>query len=146
MNTSVLRALNAETKAWWYHVELRKQGYADEARKRERRSILGHVNDLRTAKLMTIGRGGWTIYKGAHSRLQGYGDGEPYAAILKARGVPVVDSRTIPDSLLWDVAVSGPMPAIDREPDPEPYNGFSYAPLAYVAENYRKAGALVWNV
>lgn len=39
--------LNKEAKAWWYHKQLRSQGQAGEARKRERQSIKSDISFLR---------------------------------------------------------------------------------------------------
>jgi hypothetical protein len=61
------------------------------------------------------------------------------------RGLPVIDSRMVPFSAVVDLAVSGPMIAVGSEPDPAPYGAFSSAPLLVVAENYRAAGAEVFN-
>ena len=38
------------------------------------------------------------------------------------------------------------MIAVGEPPSPPPYGAFAYAPLAYVAQLYRGAGAEVFNV
>ena len=71
-------------------------------------------------------------------------------AELKARavelGIPVIDAEFIPPDILFKLTIIGPMVAIGTEPDQPPYNALSYAPIAYVAETYRLAGADVRNI
>jgi hypothetical protein len=76
------------------------------------------MNDkLKGAVLLTIGRGGWTLYypseitehaKVTHT-LQGYGiDAELIEDAVKM-GVPVVDNRTIPDGCILRFSLGCPM-------------------------------------
>ncbi len=58
----------------------------------------------------------------------------------------MIDSRSVPFKVVYDLAVRGPMIAVGRAPDPEPCGALSYAPLAVVAEAYRAAGAEVLNL
>jgi hypothetical protein len=44
------------------------------------------------------------------------------------------------------LAINGPLVAVGEPPDMPPYSAFSYAPLSVVAESYRVAGAMVWNL
>ena len=46
----VYKVLNQKAKNWWYYKELRKRGQHEEARKKERETILKEINDLRQAK------------------------------------------------------------------------------------------------
>lgn len=146
--SSIYALLNAEAKAWWHHLELRRNGHHAEARRRERQSIKSNLETFRAAALMTIGRGGWSIdypTRNGRASLQGHGDGEPYATICRRLGVPVVDSREAPIDKVARVAISGPMPAIGQAPDPAPWGAMSYAPVAHIVELWRQAGAKVWN-
>ena len=92
---------------------------------------------------LSIGRGGATLYfergwlSGCHE--------ERIKAEAIAAGLPVIDSRSVPFDLVWDLAVRGPMVAIGQPPSPPPYHAFAYAPLAVVLEAYRAAGAEVFN-
>jgi hypothetical protein len=63
-----------------------------------------------------------------------------------ARGVPVIDSRTVPFDAVWDLAVKGPMVAVGRMADIAPWGAFSSAPLQAVANAYRAAGAEIFNL
>lgn len=93
---------------------------------------------------LSIGRGGFTLHYD-HCRLSGY-DCETVKAECIAAGLPVIDSRCVAFGVVWDLAVHGPMIAVcDGVSDP-PYHAFSFAPLAVVAEAYRKAGAEVFNL
>ncbi len=47
MNAWILRALRAETRAWWYHKALRERGETKEAGERERASIRSNLDTLR---------------------------------------------------------------------------------------------------
>jgi hypothetical protein len=86
-----------------------------------------------------IGRGGFTLCYGS-SRLSGYGP-DHIKALCIAAEVPVIDSRPAPIDLVAKISVSGPMIAVNAEPDRHPWHAFSYAPLGAVAAAYRKAGA-----
>jgi hypothetical protein len=91
-----------------------------------------------------IGRGGYTLHQGG-SQLSGY-DCEAVKAVCIAAGLPVIDSRSVPFEAVAKLAVSGPMVAVDREPDPAPWHAYSYAPLRIVAAAYGRAGAEIFNI
>jgi hypothetical protein len=153
MKATVYKLLNADSKNWWYHIDLRKKGASVLARDAERKSIRSNIKTLRSATLMTIGLGGFTVYfqeagSSTESRLQGYDiEGKPYRDILIGMGIPVIDKTVCEDGKLISGAISGPMPAAYRRPaDPEPYHSFSYAPLKYYCEYWLKLGAKVYNV
>ena len=93
---------------------------------------------------LSIGRGGATLYF-EHGWLSGCHE-ERIKAEAIAAGLPVIDSRSVPFDRVWDLAVRGPMVAVDEPPSPPPYKAFAYAPLAVVLEAYRAAGAEVFNV
>jgi len=91
-----------------------------------------------------IGRGGFTLHFGT-SRLSGY-DCDHVKSLCIAAGLPVIDSREAPIELVAKLAVSGPMIAVNRYPDPRPWHALAYAPLGPIAAAYRRAGAEVFNV
>jgi hypothetical protein len=94
---------------------------------------------------LSIGRGGFTLYYARGATLSGY-DCESIKACCIAAGVPVIDSRIVAFEDVVRLAVSGPMAAVGEEPSPAPYHAFSYAPLAALADAYRRAGAEVFNI
>jgi hypothetical protein len=89
---TIYRILNFGTKGWWAHRRLREQGKHTEARRAERRDILGDVDTLRKAQYIIIAHGRWIIIKGPHSYVSGYG-GLEYPLVLAAvlLGIPCVD-------------------------------------------------------
>lgn len=91
-----------------------------------------------------IGRGGYTLCSGS-SRLSGY-DCDRVKELCIAAGLPVIDSRSASIDVVAKLAVSGPMIAVNADPDPRPWHAFSYAPLGVVAAAYRRAGAEVFNI
>ena len=93
---------------------------------------------------LSIGRGGFTLHYD-HCRLSGC-DCDVVKDECIAAGLPVIDSREVPLDVLRHLAVGGPMIAVGDRFDPPPYHALSYAPLAIVAEAYRKAGAAVFNI
>ena len=93
---------------------------------------------------LSIGRGGATLYF-ERCRLSGCHE-ERIKAEAIAAGLPVIDSRSVPFNRVKDLAVRGPMVAVGEPPSPPPYHAFAYAPLAFVAEAYRAAGAEVFNI
>lgn len=146
----IYQLLNRDAKAWWYNKELRKRGEVKEARKRERESILSHVEILRNAYFATVGRGGWTIrynHPGyLSSELKGYGDvTENIIQCAILLGIPVCDSTTISDDDIYDV-VRFPMPAPEDQCDKPPYGSFSRAPITHVFKLYKNLGAMVYNL
>ena len=88
---------------------------------------------------------GFALYFGRDIRLHGY-DCDTIKAECLAAGLPVIDSREAPFDKLIGVVLRGPMVAVGRAADPEPYHALAYAPLAYVAEAYRSIGAEVRNL
>lgn len=103
MKTTILAILRADAEAWWYHRQLREQGQLAEAAQLERGSIRGSLRSLREAVksggFLAIGRGGPTLHTSAHCKVQGYvADKGVFGAA--ALLVPVVDTRTVPDSKL----------------------------------------------
>ena len=93
---------------------------------------------------LAVGRGGYTIWFARGSRQSGY-DCETVKAAAIAAGLPVIDSRTVSFDVVARLAISGPMIAVGEPASPPPYGAFAYAPLAYVAQAYREAGAEVFN-
>jgi hypothetical protein len=89
---------------------------------------------------LSIGRGGFTLHY-ENARLEGYDCDTVKAAAIRA-GLPVIDSRTVPFTIVAKLAVKGPMIAVNAPPSPRPWHGLSYAPLAAVAAAYRKAGPM----
>lgn len=113
---------------------------------------MAHENDNRISEALrtsgghlSIGRGGYTLYFNSSSRLQGYDCDQMKEACI-ARGLPVIDSRTVPFDVVWDLAVKGPMVAVGRAADVAPWGALSSAPLQAVADAYRAGGAEVFDL
>lgn len=98
---------------------------------------------------LSIGRGGWTLHYvneyGGESRLSWYVADQIKAQAIAA-GLPVIDSRGIAFDAVAKLAISGPMVAVGRKPDPSPWHALSYAPLIEVARAYAAAGGEVYNL
>jgi hypothetical protein len=60
---------------------------------------------------LSIGRGGFTLHS-ENSRLEGYDCDTVKAAAIRA-GLPVIDSRSVPFTLVAQLAVKGPMIAVN---------------------------------
>jgi hypothetical protein len=157
MDVTIYRLLNADTKAWWYHKQLRERGATKEARKRERDSIRSALDTLRTAYFWSVGHGGWTIYQhtkhyetggSSNSKRQGYGGtSDPDIAACILLGIPGYDFRTIPSEN--QITASFRAPLVDDEKD-EPkedgsYGSLSYAPPKVILDWYKSFGATVYN-
>lgn len=115
---------------------------------RARRS--DHAEEIAQARAtegghLSIGRYGFTLYFGAGAMLSGY-DCDGIKAECIAAGLPIIDSREASFDKLVRLVLRGPMVAVGRAADPEPYHALSYAPLTYVAEAYRSIGADVRNL
>lgn len=91
-----------------------------------------------------IGRSGFTLCYGS-SWLSGYGC-DHIKALCIAAGLPVIDSRAVSIDLVTKISVSGPMIAVNAEPDPRPWHALSYTPIRSVAAAYRRVGAEVLNI
>jgi hypothetical protein len=81
---------------------------------------------------LSIGRGGFTLHYGNGARLSGY-DIEPIKAECIAAGLPVIDSLSVPFDAVADLAIRGPMVAVGRDPDPQPWHCLSFASLQEIA-------------
>jgi hypothetical protein len=73
-------------------------------------------------------------------------DIEPIKNACIASGLPVIDSSAVDFGIVARLAINGPLVAVGLPPDRSPYPAFSHAPLAVIAESYRAAGAMVWNM
>ncbi len=76
--------------------------YTDELVGRASRTEGGHLS---------IGRAGFTLHYDRGCTLRGY-DCERMKALCLARGLPLIDSRTVPFEAVSKLAVSGPMTAV----------------------------------
>jgi hypothetical protein len=94
---------------------------------------------------LAIGRGGFTLWFGPGATFSGY-DIEPMKNACIKVGLPVIDSRMVDFGVVARLAINGPLVAVGQAPDEPPYHAFSNAPLAVVAQSYREAGALMWNL
>jgi hypothetical protein len=94
---------------------------------------------------LSIGRGGFTLHYGDGAMLAGYG-WEAIKAQCIAAGLPVIDSRCVAFDVVAHLTLAGPLVAVDREPEPAPWHGLSFAPLRAVAARYAAAGAEVRNI
>jgi len=94
---------------------------------------------------LSIGRGGFTLHFGDGAVLSGY-DIKTIKAESIAAGLPVIDSLGVAFERVADIAVSGPLVAVGRDPDPRPWGALSYAPLRDIASAYAAAGAAIWNM
>lgn len=93
---------------------------------------------------LDIGRGGATLHFG-DAQLSGCLPDQIKAEAIAA-GLPVIDSRGIAIEQVYALVPGGPMVAVNRAPDAQPWNALSFAPLAVVADAYRAAGAEVRNL
>lgn len=93
---------------------------------------------------LALGRGGFSLQY-QNGSLSGY-DTETIKPQAIAAGLPVIDSRPVDFDDVAKLAISGPMIAVGRNSDLEPWHAFSYAPLLAVARAYAAAGAKVYNL
>jgi hypothetical protein len=94
---------------------------------------------------LAIGRGGFTLRFGRGVSLSGY-EIEPIKSAGIAAGLPGIHSNMVDFGIVARLAINGPLVAVGELPGSPSYGPFSYAPLAVVAESYRPAGAMVWNL
>ena len=93
---------------------------------------------------LAIGRGGATLFFASGASISSCDIEAIKEECIKA-GLPVIDTRLVDFGVIARIAVSGPMVAVGVEPDEPPYHALSRAPLAFIAEAYLAAGAMVWN-
>ncbi len=93
---------------------------------------------------LDIGRGGATLH---------FGDGwlsgclpDQIKTEAIAAGLPVIDSRDLAIEHVCGLVLGGPMVAVNRVPDAQPWTALSFAPLVVVADAYRAVGAEVRNL
>lgn len=121
-----------------------KMAYAA-ARKRETT-----IKNLEYAFLVTNGRGGHTIYADQApdqtSRIEGYGLTVEEIAEIDRLKIPFIDSKVIPDNLIY-YTISFPMPpSRPNQYDAAPWGGMSNCPIPILAACYARLGATVRNV
>lgn len=92
-----------------------------------------------------IGAYGGILYYGRGCRLSGF-DADAMKIAAVAAGLPVIDLRRMEDDAGAAAVLQAPNVAVGEPADPEPWHGFSLAPLAHVAALYRTAGAEVLNM
>jgi len=144
---SIYEMLNEKAKAWWHYADLRRAGKTEEAQRHEARSLRGDFRTLAQALAskgahLRIGRGGFTFLYADGCTVSGYDEGKEYQKACRLLGIPVVDTRTVPNERLQSM-FKLPMVAVGREPEAEPYHGFSYAPLSYYIEKVAQLGATI---
>jgi hypothetical protein len=93
---------------------------------------------------LAVGRGGATLFFASGASISSYDIEAIKEECIKA-GLPVIDTRLVDFGVVARIVVNGPMVAVGVEPDQPPYHALSRAPLAFVAETYLAAGAMVWN-
>lgn len=137
---------------WTALLEMREEARANAraalAYANERRRETTFVN-LRYAWLVTEGRGGHTIEideeRNVRASCQGYGLSAEELVEIERLKIPFIDTRTIPDRMIYET-VSLPMVCDpQRKPDSAPYGSLSFAPLAVVAAAKKALGATVRN-
>ncbi|WP_299654252.1 hypothetical protein [uncultured Jannaschia sp.] len=150
MNAWILRRLRAKTRAWWAHVALRERGEVAEAVSRERQSIRSDLDTLRKTvstpgAYVSAGIGGTTIHYARGCTLRSYSPLEQFAVaqILVEIGAPLIDTRPVERK---HRIMSLPLVAVGHAPDPEPWGGFSYAPLCVYAARAAALGARTRNI
>ncbi len=94
---------------------------------------------------LSIGCGGFILHFGNGSRLSGYDCDRIKACCIEA-GLPVIDSRMVDFDQVVRLSVNGPMAAVGRDADSQPWHALSFAPLSVVAKAYQEAGAEVSNI
>jgi hypothetical protein len=134
---TVARLLRADARQWWYHAQLRRQGNAAEARRREAESVRSSIAHIRLAHknggFLMIGRGGNTLHLGADglsSAIRVSGLSHEACAALLAAGVRAIDTTTIPNDRIVEVGVRWPMLTVDSTPYRQPGEWRGAVPLA----------------
>ena len=155
---SIYSILNKEAKLWHYHQSLREQNRFTEARALERTSIKSSIKTIRSATILHIARGGFSVYLKPElsldgtvrstSKVSGYGNGGVYyKSLLRSRPeVPIVDTNTIPDNLISRFAISGPMIPTGKPDAPNSngrWGGFSFCPIYVYLAIAESMGATV---
>jgi len=144
---NVFRAIRGEARNWWYFQKLRKQGDHAEAKKREIHETRLIIKSIRKIKYIHIGRGGHTVWYSADHRLEGYKSdiNNPYLQYLIARGIAILDTTTVPDVNLVQLARIS-MIALPPVVPENKFGALNYESLKYVASEYKKLGATIYNV
>jgi hypothetical protein len=123
MQLETMDLLRQESARWWYHAQLRRQGQHAEADRLEERSVqqsAEHIlRALTSGGWITVSQDGgrWTLHMAPGSTLQGYGtqDTELFLQACILEGVPLLDLRTVPFDVAWDISVKGAMSVCEAE-------------------------------
>lgn len=105
----ILKLLRQDSKSWWWHAQLRKNGENKKASKLERESIKSKINTLRKAMYFSIGRGGATVWMNDNSYLSTYSD-TAVIECCKLLGIKGYDTREINDfDIIWKFTCGIPL-------------------------------------
>lgn len=142
----------ANAKRWWWFRELRNRGTTAsiaEANRLERKAVRDAIRMMQKCqrnggyvKVAVTGSVSVTYDCGCHLS----GGDRHYVDAARIMGIPIIDASAVRDDTTVGQIISLPMVAVGCEPDPAPYRSMSFAPLSYVANEYRKLGARVENV
>jgi len=97
-----------------------------------------------SAKLVTIGKYGWTIYIDDNERVLGYCDNEDIIKDLKGK-VTIIDMRSIQEDQLIKYVFSQGLPRFEG-PYEDHKGGFSYISMDDYIAHAKKYGATVHPV
>ena len=143
MKAWVYRVLNADAKAWPYHVGNRPE---------QRNSIKRNLETFRNALTCVYAHqtrsytGENSLYYLGKYRTNWSHYSDEIAKALIRLGIPTIDCRTADFGKLVRVSLGGPMIALtDAEIDPES-SALSYRPLHEVAQGYKEAGCTLFNI
>ncbi len=147
---NVFTAVRKDSRDWWYFKQLRREGKIKEAREKENKSTKNTISNIRKAYYVTVGRSGHTIYFPSEDhcthRIEGYKRiDHPEIQLMIARGVPVIDTMTInDDNIVKTLFIS--LIAIPPEVPEKKYGSLNRESLEWVASEYKKLGATIYNI
>jgi len=106
---------------------------------------------LKDAKLITLGRGGWTAYINSNEKIMGYGcdDMLKYLLVSSPHNIPIIDTRDIHDDYIVQAAVRAPLPVFSTKEIKHKFSfwghDFGYKHYNEVIRFYQRFGATIYN-
>jgi len=143
---NVFTAIRKDSRDWWFHAKLRKEGKIQKARELENKSTRSDIKHIHEVYFVMIHNNGHTMWLNNHTKVEGYKRiDHPSIQLMIARGIPVIDLTTIRPGCHRQYARIS-MIAVPPDLPENKFGPFNFEDIVYVADAYKKLGITIYNV
>lgn len=131
-----IRALRQDSRDWWHHANLRRDGRIVDARKKENASVASKIEAIRLARqyngILVISDFG-TLFR-YHPNVRSSGLHKHYIEAVQMAGIVTIDLRDMPNKDAVGYALSTPILSLEVKEDEAGFHSLSYVtPSTYIA-------------